>query len=188
VRGALAWKREASPLYNLPLANAWGTGYKGMFAMLPPWATKPEFCIPILVSVVFFILSLYGPEIRRMIDTRPTKTRNWWKSVRLNRFRYELETLKLRHNNSYELVLYAVTEVGQMAIYAVALGVLGMLFASVKSKYLTSADFGIVIIAYFSAGCFMISASLMKCFVEFRHLKHYDERVAHLEKKIADLT
>src|SRR5450755_3759083 len=83
-----------SPPYTLtPCFWATGQGTKGNSMTFPPWAIKPEFYIPILVSVLFFILSLYGPDIRRAIDTRPTKTRNWWKSVRVNGLVNELDLL-----------------------------------------------------------------------------------------------
>src|SRR5579871_4044167 len=81
--------------------------------MLPPWATKPEFYIPILVSLVFFILSLYGREIRRFMSVPPSKARNWWNAGLLDAYQTELDTLKRINNNAYELMVYTLTELGR---------------------------------------------------------------------------
>ena len=154
---------------------------------MPPWASKPEFYVSIFLTVILFILSLYGPEIRRVIDTRPTKTRNWWRSVWLGYYRQELDTLNRRHNNAYELVLYALTQIGQMAVMALVLGFLGMFLALRPSLGLTSDQRALVIILYFAPGPFMIAAALAKILIEFRHLNNYEKRVAYLEKKVAAL-
>ena len=41
--------------------------------MIPPW-------VPICLSLLLFVLSLYREEIRRFLSVPPTKARNWWNS------------------------------------------------------------------------------------------------------------
>jgi hypothetical protein len=160
--------------------------------MLPPWATKPEMLLTYVLFVLAALISVYSSDIRRFIKiiltVPPSKFRSSWKASRLLFYRTELQTLKQRRNSAYELLLYALTTVGSMACYAVALGISGLLLVVIFSNRLTGNEAPIVLILYFAAGPFMIAASVTKIFLDLRHLKSYDKRIVHLEKKIAELS
>ena len=63
-----------------------------------------------------------------------------------------------RHNNAYELVLYALTELGRMALYALAMGFIGMVLAYVESvlKRITTDESILLLISYFVSGGYLM--------------------------------
>jgi hypothetical protein len=149
----------------------------------------------ILTYILFLsaaLISIYSSDLRRFLTVLftvpPQKLRAGWKASRLLAYETTLSHLKKRHNNAYELVLYALTEIGGMAIFAVLIGIIGLFLVTALQGKLTGEQSSLVITTYFAAGPFMIAVSFVKVFVEFRHLKHYDQRVVYLEKKIAELT
>jgi hypothetical protein len=159
---------------------------------LPEWATKPEFfaILSILSLLLTVIFGLWGTDIRRIIHIRPRATRKWWRSARLDSFRVELNILKRCHNNAYELVLHALTQLGRMAILScVYVGVV-IIFAPALHPDLMGggSDRDQVLVWASSQVTLALAFAVANLYFDLRHLRHYEWRVAYLEKKIAPST
>jgi hypothetical protein len=149
----------------------------------------------ILTYVLFIfagLISIYSSDIRRFIGilftVPPNKLRAAWKQARLTSYRTELATLNIRHNNAYQLLLFALTEVGHMAGYGLLIAVIGLFLVARLQGKLTGIEAALVLTVYFSAILMFVAAALFKVFIELRRLRRYDERVAYLERKISELS
>ena len=78
--------------------------------MLPPWLTKPEVIFSTVLTVLFFIGSLYAGEIRRSFHW-PRKA--MIKSL-LKFSETELKWIELLHENAYYLLLWLARSVFDM--------------------------------------------------------------------------
>jgi hypothetical protein len=133
-----------------------------------------------------FVLSLFREEIRRFLSVPPRKARHWWNSGMLDGYQSELDILKRTHNNPYELLVFAMAEVGKdarMSIFYIAAsaliqGLLELSHARNEDRYFFALLF-FCMVPTFIAGALMRVGFLVK------RLKAYDERVAFLEAKIA---
>lgn len=161
--------------------------------MLPIWATKPEMILTYFLFVLAAFISVYSTDIRRVLTivftVPPDKMRRSLKKSRLVMYQLELETLKRRHNNAYELILYLIIETGQMALWAIAF-VFTFLVISLKLRQLDKGpyqEFALVAILSLSVVPLFVAMAVGKVYVQCRHLVHYDERVVYLENKIEQL-
>jgi hypothetical protein len=154
--------------------------------MLPPWASKPEFYAPVLLSFAFFVLSLFGAEIRRFMNVPPNKARNRWNSGILAAYQSELDNVTRLHNNLYEIITYVLSELGsacRISIVYLAVGCLVQILL-----ILAKADNGerqFFSLWFFTMVPTFIAGALMKIGFVMKTLKDYDKNVAVLEAKIA---
>ena len=147
--------------------------------MIPPW-------VPICLSLLLFVLSLYREEIRRFLSVPPTKARNWWNSGILNAYQNELDTLKRIYNNPYELLVYTLTEMGKaarVAIFYLAAGALIQIL--LELSHATKEDRHFFALWFFAIVPTFLAGALMRVGFQVKSLKSYDERLAFLEAKIA---
>jgi hypothetical protein len=100
----------------------------------------------------------------------------------------ELAKLKLRRNNAYELILYFIIEVGRTALYVATIAVACFFITLMAKPQLTSEEFTLTAIFALSFVPLFIALSLGGIYIKCRHLVKYDERIAYLEKKIAELS
>jgi hypothetical protein len=73
----------------------------------------------VINTILAVLLALYGPDIRRWLEVRPSRARSWWRSGVLAQYQRQLAELKQLHNNTYGLLLFAVTEVARAGSYSV---------------------------------------------------------------------
>lgn len=147
--------------------------------MIPQW-------LPICFSLFLFVLGLYRDEIRRFLRVPPTKARNWWNSGMLEFYQNELDTLQRIRNNPYELLIYALTELGRdarVSIFYLAAGCLVQIL--LQLEYASKEDKYFFTLMFFCMVPIFIAGGLMKVGFQLKELKEYDKRVAFLEAKIA---
>ena len=146
--------------------------------------TIPQW-FPICLSLFLFVLSLFREEIRRFLRVPPTKARNWWNSGMLNAYETELKTLKSLQGNPYELLIYALSELGsgcRVSVFYLATGFLVQILLTLQ--HASKEDRYFFTLFFFGMVPIFIAGSLVKVGFQVKALKEFDKRVVFLEARI----
>jgi hypothetical protein len=101
----------------------------------------------------------------------------------------EVLALTKRRNSAYELLLYAILEIGKMALPTLAFVFTFLVISLIMKDYYLGApeEWVLVVITALSVVPLFIAAAFGRIYVQCRNLVKCDERMAYLAKEIAEL-
>jgi hypothetical protein len=161
--------------------------------MLPAWATKPEMIVTYFLFVLAALISIYSVAIRQFLKilftVPPSKIGRAWRKASLRGYETELLKLKRLHGNAYELLLYAIIEIGRMAISAAfVVALLLIVVLRMKEHYTSPEELGIAATLVLVTIPLFLVFPMGSIFIQCQRLVQFEKRVGYLEKKIADLS
>jgi len=142
--------------------------------------------------VLAALISIYSAALRRFIailfTVPPSKVRRAWRKSNLRFYENELSKLKRLHGNAYELLLYAMIEIGRMAISgAFVVALLLILVLGIKERNTSPEELGIAATLAIVILPLFLAFPLGNVFIQCKRLVQFENRAAYLEKQIAEL-